>query len=219
LLVTEQRLRNGRWGFATDTNQIVLRDQAGLFHVLPGVIAGGDGVDTSVFEADGTLRFDGNAIVWDDIFFGFESSRIPGANFPTWTGWVGNLSAYRFAVNDYLEPDCGEFSHKYDEGTNYDIHVHWTTNGLEAVPTFVRWQVEYTLANNNITTGVGDQYPVPVVVAGETTIPANTPDRTAMYTSAGTINGAGILMSATFKCAVTRIAAVGGVAPAADPLL
>ena len=217
LLVTQQRLRHGRVGFATDTNQFVLRDLAGAFRVFPGVIAGGDGANTSVFEADGTLRFDGNATVWDDIFFGFEGSKIPGAGFPSWLAWNGNLNAYRFGVGDSLEPDGGEFSHKYHEGSDYEIHIHWATNGTEVVDKYVRWQVEYSITNNNPITGVGDQFPLPVTIAGETMIPANTPTRTAMYTDIGMVNGAGVHFGATMKARVSRIAALGGAAPAADP--
>jgi hypothetical protein len=171
----------------------------------------------SIFEESGFQEARGDARAWDDLYTGFESSKIPGANTPTWGAFRGNLNAYSFAVNDYLEPDCTELMHRYAGGTDFEIHIHWVTNGLELVPTYVRWEVEYTAANGPQTGAVGDQFPVPTVVSAETTIPANTADRTYMYTSITTPDGSGFRIGAGVKLRIRRIAATGGAAPAANP--
>ena len=54
-------------------------------------------------------------------------------------------------------------------------------------------------------------------MSAETTIPANTPDRTNMYTSVVTVVAAALNIGAIVKMRVRRIAATGGAAPAVDP--
>ena len=175
------------------------------------------GIGYSEFEVDGTLVFNDAATVWDDLYLGFEGSKIPGVNTPTWGAFVGNLNAYTFAVNDYLEPDCTELIHRYKEGSDFDYHIHWATNGVDVTDRYVRWEVEYSFSNMDITDGVGDVYPAPTVVSAETMIPANTPNITNMYTAIAGIVGADALMGATFKSRVRRIAATGGAAPSNNP--
>ena len=212
------------WTGMDGSEDFIIQDQTGgqvVVEILNGTyetrIGNPDAGNYNEIEADGTLHFVGNATVWEDLWLGFESSKIPGANFPTWAAFMGNTNAYRFAVNDYLEPDATEIQHGYLEGSNIEIHVHWVTNGLELVDKYVRWEVEYTLANTNPATGIGDAFPATTVVSAETTIPANTPDRTNMYTSVVTVVAAALNIGAIVKMRVRRIAATGGAAPAVDP--
>lgn len=168
----------------------------------------------SAFEVDGTLKFIGNATVWDDLITPFDSARVPAANAPTWAAFVGNLNAYRFSVNDLLEVTT-EVLHGYKEDSDIELHVHWATNGSDVNIRAVNWEIEYTLANSDIATGIGDAFPATVTITTETAIPAATPDRTHMYTSVGTIAGAGIDIGAIIKARIRRIAAVG-TAPTSD---
>lgn len=180
---------------------------------VDGVSRLGDGgtTDYSEFEADGTLEFHGDAIVWNDIQTGFAAARVPQANAPSWDSFVGNLNAYTFGNNDYIEFDPLELLHGYMEGSDFELHMHWVTNGLDGTDRAVRWEIEYTIANmgNPTTTGVGDAFPAPTVVEMEQVIPANTPDRTHMYLDLSDITAGTFEVGALITFRVRRIAAVG----------
>jgi hypothetical protein len=182
---------------------------------------GTDGnIDTSINNAsdlqiqcgtDKTLEL--QETVYDDLFTPFDSARVPASNAPNWEGFQGNLNAYTFAANDFLEM-TSELLHGYQEGSDVEIHVHWATNGVDAGNTGVKWEVEYTIANAG--TAEDYQFPATTTISAEQAIPANTPDLTNRVLTVGTITGASLLMGAVFKGRIRRIAAAA-TAPAADP--
>jgi hypothetical protein len=167
-------------------------------------------------ETDGTVVSYGDATTHDDIYIGFSSARVPAANAPNWESFIGNLNAYTFAVNDYLELDPVELEHTYLEDSNFELHVHWATNGTEGGAAYVKWEIEYTIANSDLTGGVGDTFPATTVVSAETEIPAATADLANMYTSVATVTGTNFNIGAILKVRVRRIASAGD-APAANP--
>lgn len=168
------------------------------------------------FEADGTRVASGAATTFNDLFVGFSSAKVPAANFPNWEPFDGNLNAFTFAVNDYLELDPVELEHTYDEDTDFYLHVHWATNGSEGAAKYVKWEIEYTIANSPATGSVGDTFPATTVVSAETEIPASTADLANMYTAVATITGTNFNIGAILKMRVRRIASAG-TAPVADP--
>jgi hypothetical protein len=174
--------------------------------------------DYSTFEADGTLEFNGAAVVWNDVQTGFAAARVPAANAPTWASFQGNLNAYTFGLNDYIEFDALELVHDYMEGSDFELHLHWVTNGLDGTDAAVNWEIEYTIADmgNPTTTGAGDVFPAATVVAMEQTIPANTPDLTHMYLDLADITAGTFGVGALIKFRVRRIAAAGD-DPSANP--
>lgn len=171
----------------------------------------GDGTNNSIVEKDGTLRFDGTATVYDDLVCPLFVARTGTSNVPIWTALVGNINAYSFAVNDWLEFST-ELLHSYKEGSNLEIHVHWAINGSNVDDRYVKWEVEYSIANTN-----GGTFGSSTVIANETKILANTATKTNMYTSVGTISGTGLTIGAQLMLRLRRIAAVGGSAPSANP--
>jgi hypothetical protein len=132
------------------------------------------------------------------------------------TTFKGNIKRYTFAVNDYLPLTDAEVMHSYKEGSNLEFHIHWATNGLEGTDAYVKWEIEYTYANQDPGDGVGDAFQTPTVITAEQLIPANTPDRTNMYTLVGTLIDASLNFGATVSVRIRRIASTG-TAPAADP--
>lgn len=97
------------------------------------------------FESGGVMRFAGDAVVWNDMVAPAANLR-PGASSPTFAAIVGGIYGYRFDVastqNLY---GAFEIVHDYMEGSDLDIHVHWsptTTNTGNIV-----WNVEYCVAN------------------------------------------------------------------------
>lgn len=171
----------------------------------------GDGTNNSIIEKDGTLRFDGTATVYDDLVSPLFVAKSGTSNVPAWTVLVGNISAYTFATNDWLECTT-ELLHAYKEGSNLEVHIHWTTNGSNADDRYVKWEIEYSIANMN-----GGTFGSSTVISSETRILANTATKTNMYTSIGTITGTGLTIGAQMMLRIKRIAAVGGSAPSANP--
>jgi len=139
-----------------------------------------------------------------------------GSTAPTLATFVGNVEQYTFdSTNDYII-GATEVVHWYREGTNISPHIHWATNGLEEADKYVKWQMEYTIANMDSVDGVGDAFGATTPISVELKIPANTADRTHMFTDLTDIVGTAIKIGNIIVFKLNRIAAVGA-APAADP--
>ncbi len=150
-----------------------------------GDVAGGD---YSEFEADGTLRFYGDATIWQDVDFPIII-RTTGANIPTLTTLQGNVTAPQWSVNDFSVCEAQELIHAWKEGSEVQWHVHFVTNGLDATNRYVNFEVEWFWVNPNGTLSAT------VTSAGDLLIPANTATKTmlirqvAVATFAGKIGG------------------------------
>jgi len=209
----------GNVQIASDTTGLMLgagQDMSMLYNGTTGVI------DTSLVGASDLVATCGaektlllTTEVWEDLPTPFDAAKVPASNMPTWAGFIGNLNAYTFDIGDYLEITT-EVLHGYKEGEDIEVHVHWATNGQEVGDTAVNWEVEWSIANSDPSTGVGDAFGATTTDTTETTIPGATPDLTHMYTSVETIPGAAVTIGAIIKARVRRVAAVG-TDPAADP--
>lgn len=157
--------------------------------------------------------------VWDDIIIPITHTRIPVANFPTWTSFVSPLFAYTFAVNDYVEFSF-EMPHDYKEGTDLDCHIHGATNGLEGTDKYIKFQLDYTISANNynLTTGIGSVFTNSASISHEFKIPANTTDRSGFYFDIGDILGTDIKIGSQVHCKLSRITS-SGTAVAANPFI
>ena len=171
-------------------------------------------------EATGMLRFEGDATVFDDLPpVAITSLKPSGAGAdPTRATFVGNISAYTFDINDVAEGST-EITHKYEEGTDLEIHIHWVTNGTEGTAALVNHEVEWVVAN--IDTGFTYAYGSSTVdTSGDITIPANTTDRSPHIADVGTIDGSALKIGAYIMFRYRRIALSGaGADPAADPFI
>jgi len=172
---------------------------------------GGDGVtDTSTFEDDGTLRFDGDAVVWDDIHFPQSPPKTVGAGNPTLVTFLGNLRGYAYAVGDAHDFDPQEYKHNGKQGAQAVIHIHFVTRSTVGTDTAIKWEVEFSTANVNTV------FPTPTVASAEVVIPGGTPALTHVIADITTFT-AGNIASQMFM-RVKRVAAAG-VAPATDPVI
>ena len=176
-----------------------------------GDFAGGD---YTHIEADGTIKFNGAATVFNDLQFSISSGKVSAVNAPTWSTFKNNLSEYTFAVNDFIDCGAQEIPHSYKSGSDMDIHVHWSNNGVDGTDRAVKWEIEYTIAN--YTTPTPTAFPTTTVVSAETTIPAGTTSISHFKTFVGTISGTGLTYGASIKLRLRRIASAG-TAPASDP--
>jgi hypothetical protein len=168
--------------------------------------------DYSEFEADGTLSAYGEATTYNDVQFSVSTARVPAANAPTWANMTTNLSAYTFAVNDYIDLESNEISHGYKPGGIVTIHIHLVTNGLDATDRTVKYQVAYAMTNKD---GIVSE----TVASAQYVIPADTPDRTYLYMPITTVNSTGLTFGANIAMQLKRVVEDTGTAPSSDPFV
>lgn len=125
----------------------------------------------SEFESDGTLKFNGDATVWEDIDFPIII-RLTGANIPTLEVLQGNITAPQWQVDDYNICEGQELIHQWKEGSRVYWHIHIITNGVDTTDRFLKWEVEWFWVNVDGQLSASDTQSV------EYTIPANTPTKT-----------------------------------------
>ncbi len=173
--------------------------------------------DFSTFEADGTLRFNNAATVFNDIFISLSSAKVPASNAPSWDSFISNLNAYTYGLNDFQEFSA-EISHPYKEGSDIEFHIHGATNGQEESDKTIKFEVEYELVDNNTSGDFGDAYTGTTIMEGEITIASGTADKTAWVIDVG-IDGTGsFLQGASVVGRIRRIASTG-TEPVANPFV
>ncbi len=155
-------------------------------------------------------RWETGQVAWLDIDFPILI-RTTGANIPTLTTVNGNLTMPQWSVNDFNVCESQEFIHSWKEGSTVYWHLHMTTNGLEAVDKYVRFELEYGYANANGAWTFPAVFTTPDIL-----IPANTPDKTMLVVSITNFTPAGLKIGAHALARLKRVASVGA-APAADP--
>ena len=154
-------------------------------------------------------RWETGATAWLDIDFPILI-RAVGPNIPTLVAVNGNLSMPQWAVNDFNMCEAQEFIHSWKEGSLVSWHLHMTTNGLEAVNKYVRFELEYGYADVN---GVW-VFPA-VFTSADILIPANTPSKTMLIGPLTTFTP-NLKIGAHCVARLKRVASVGA-APAANP--
>ena len=175
----------------------------------------GGNLDYTEFESDGTLKMTGEATVYDDIYTAVAAAKVPAANYPDWSAFTANTGAYTFKVNDYADLATMEITHAYKEGSDIEAHIHLATNGTNTDIRKAKYVLYYTLGLPN--SGL-HQFSAEQTLTGELTIPANTPDKSAMYLYMGTISGTGLKMGTQLKFRVKRIAGTG-TEPTGNPFI
>lgn len=133
-----------------------------------------------------------------------------GTNSPTLTTFKGNIEQYTFAINNEIFGNS-EVTHLYINGTNLMPHIHWVTNGTNTSDRYVKWEMEYTYAND----GEAFTNPVTTIVI-EAKIPANTPSLTHYITDFPIISGVGIEVGDYICWSIRRITSTG-TAPSSNP--
>ncbi len=177
------------------------------------VFISGDGGTTnySQFETDGTLVFNGAATVFNDLVLPLDSAKVPASNAPNWESFVGNLNAFAYQVNDFQEFTT-EMIHGYKEGSNFAFHIHGALNALTAQEEKVRFEIEYSIADANQSTGFGDVFPdgSGSLLIAELVVPSATADLTNIFIIIGVDNAGTFGIDATIKGRIRRIAKSAG---------
>ena len=178
---------------------------------------GDDSGNETLISATGDLSFVGTATVFEDIVISLSAAKVPAANAPTWSGFISNLNAYTYGLNDFQEFSA-EIKHSYLEGSDIEFHIHGATNGLEGVDKTIKFEIEYELVDNNTSGDFGDTYTGTTIIPGEIIILANTADKTSWVITVGVDASGNFLQGASVTGRVRRIASTG-TEPASDPFV
>jgi hypothetical protein len=172
----------------------------------------GDASDYSEFEADGTMRFNGDATVWNDI--NIEAYNLgTGATAPAVGNFAGSaIRTYQFfggivGPSDELHGGM-ELLHDWKEETSVHFHVHWTPTVLVAAPNDgVVWGLEYTLQN------VGGVYGAGATATVTDTLPDATPAWTHFLTDIAIIPMVGYTIGSNLLFRIFRNRVAGNTYP------
>lgn len=166
----------------------------------------------SIIKNTGTLEL--ITPVWKTIPFPSMSGKLDGVNDPTWSVFTTNTKQYAFAINDYIDLPVYPIPDDYKEGSDFGPFVLVVTNGVDVDNRVIRIEAARTLAN------IGDVV-TETLVAGNLTIPANTPDRTVIKFGGIVVpgNGVGVTIDAFTNFRITRGTPGAGTPPSNDPFL
>ena len=156
-------------------------------------------------EADGTVRMDNEAMVWDDL-------RVPlsepstGTTKPTWARFPYDGSGSLPFLNWFKDSGIDEMyflvqlPHSWKEGTDIHAHIHWvpSENG-SAGPTVPCWGLQYAWLN------IGETFTAYTTIYGTTTVPDEVLVKSRQYlTPLGSISGSGKKISSMLVCRIFR---------------
>ncbi len=105
------------------------------------------GTNFSKFEADGTLEFNGDATVWDDVNLGgatLGGNPSVQPDIVEIDGSSGGTSVYTYGF-DTGEAVSGilEIPHWYKEGSDFVMHVHISGNSAPTGTDKIKFELEY----------------------------------------------------------------------------
>jgi hypothetical protein len=120
-----------------------------------GEIRIGGSSDYLAVEADGTIEFNGEATVWDDLRIIPGQFDRPGTSDPTLVPYTPGGSGTAMALYEFAKGDTATFTvqlpHSYKHGSSIYVHVHWTPGGRGVAESgaTVGWKLDYSWANVN----------------------------------------------------------------------
>ncbi len=158
-----------------------------------------NGNDTKI-EADGSLMFEGDAVVWDDLRVSLDKGSSSASLEFVW-GSSGPQIWY-FRDNEGLEAMSFvvQLPHSWKEGTIIYPHIHWLPKASESG--IVQWNLDYSWQNYDPDTPLA--FPTyttsTVTVSGPFT--ANTHRITSL--ASGGLDGAGKKISSVLICKIWR---------------
>lgn len=176
----------------------------------------GGGSDYTLIDADGSIRFFGDATVWDDLRVAASSTKLGGSKDPDYAVFLTNGSgsqgvfALRFdkAAEEEVYFDIQLPHHRKASSSLYP-HVHWAPTTTQE-NTFVSWGLEYSWADINEEFTNTDIIYGNVPVGGITTLTANHHLLTPLPIIDGTGHDTGVGVSSMLKCRLFRDAAGTG---------
>ena len=153
-----------------------------------------------------------SSVVYSDIQFPIQTGKVPAVNFPTWETFTTNTKSYAFDVDDYIDLQAEELIHEWKQGTNGNIHIHFSIKTAQSTGTdrFAKFSVWIAYADTDET------WVEQAVMSEEKTIPTGSGALKNFYLAIGDATLANYLIGAQIKARVKRIAATGGTEYADD---
>lgn len=186
------------WGHIDDQAQTITGTKT-----FSSLRAGG-AVNYTEFEVDGTIKFNGDATVWDDVY-PLSVDTATGASAPSFTVYNGTLRAYEFVGAATLKDlHIGfQLPHSYKEGSSIIPHLHlYIPNDVSGGDIY--FQMDYTWTNIDQTGAV-----TPLTLNGTITRSAGQGIANNAVLSFGTISGVGKTISSLLMCRIYRDPTVG----------
>lgn len=107
----------------------------------------GNGANVTKFENDGTMVFEGEAIVWDDMTMPINQGKVTGSvNVPSFETFKNGTYAYAFVASDQIFA-TQQMSHSYKLNSTIYQHVHLTPSSTNTGNVTIC--VEYTKSDIN----------------------------------------------------------------------
>ena len=160
----------------------------------------GDSTNNTEFEADGTIKFNGTATVYDDLLP--SSVTIgSGANAPSFTSYNGNLKAYEFVGSGATPKELNlgfQIPHTYKEESSIEPHIHLFIPD-DVTGGGIKFYCEYTWTNRDQAGSVAT-----TTVSGTITRTGAQGINNNAILSFGTIAGTGKTISSIFMCRIYR---------------
>jgi len=156
--------------------------------------------DISKIEADGTLKFEGEAEVWDDLRVSMDRGSDAAKMKEVWNNGPeiyffndGDVDGMSFVV---------QMPHSWKEGTFIYPHLHWLPSA-DATSKTVIWKLQYSWQNYDSST----PQLFPTFTTATNTVSGNFTKNTHLITSltggAG-LNGSGKKISSILVCRIIR---------------
>lgn len=172
---------------------------------IQGIHNVGTSSGNSKFEADGTLVFENDAIVYNDLQFSVSQGKIPTSNNPTWAALTTNTGEWGFGVDEYIDLESNELPHSWAEGTVGDFHLHLSVPNANSSGSSQYIKATCYIAYVNAS-GVWTE----TSLTAEKEIPTGTVALQNFYLDLGDVSFAGLTIGTQVKCRIKRIAATTG---------
>ena len=165
----------------------------------------GNVVDGNYFEveSDGTVKFNGDAVVWDDLQVPISSIRLGGVAPADEVAYKGGIVLSFDDGSDEYVYFVAQIPHSYNEGSDLDFHLHWTpkVSGSGSGAENVKWDLTYSWIN------IGGSFPA----ESSATVTIDVQDDSAddhKIDDVVTLSGSGKKVSSILICSLKRDTAV-----------
>lgn len=157
----------------------------------------GDPANTANYlkvEGDGTIEFDGDATVWDDLQVNIASIRFAGSNDPTWVAYKGGLVLSFHPTQDNIIYFAAQLPHSYHQGEDIEFHLHLAYPNAGTGDS--RWNLTYSWTN------MGADFPGETTATTDMASPNDADNH--QYADIEDITGTGKTMSSVLICSIQR---------------
>lgn len=111
--------------------------------------------DFAEFDSNASLRFHGNATVWENLTVNLETAKVPTVSAPSFDQFRNNTYAYNFSVGEVIYFTV-QLPHSWTTGSTVYPHMHYSNAVAGNGTQWSQWQLEFTRASVNGTFGTSE---------------------------------------------------------------